>query len=129
MLEFLNKLADFIKTRPINETIMLGVLLLLCWSTYDRRQQAKESHETFHTVIREHDEREDRQREQLIGLFKDMRTEQKNTTAAVKEVKAETAEVKEATKAIPVAAAAAAAEKPAEQKPCDVPDKSPGLEF
>ncbi len=126
MLEFLNKLADFIKARPINETIMLGVLLLLCWSTYDRRQQAKESHATFHEVLKERDAREEQRTGQLIDVFNGLTREQRKTTAAVKEVKAETVEVKEATKAIPTAAAAAAEkvidakpDKPGLENPCD----------
>ena len=86
MFDLLKPIAEYLGKQPFQNVLTAALLGVIVWAQMDRRQQASESHSMFHQVLKERDERDDRKTEQLISLMTGLKTEQKKTTAAVKEI-------------------------------------------
>jgi len=94
-------LVDYFGKQPFQNLLTAALLGTIVWSIYDRRQQARESHTTFHQVLVERDANEKDRTELIVSALTGVKREIKANTV---EAARTTAEVKK----IPEAAAVAA---------------------
>jgi thymidylate synthase len=91
--ELLKPIVDYLKGQPFNNVLIAALLGVIVWAQMDRREQARESHNTFHQVLKERDARDDKKTDQLISVLTGVRQEQKKTTAAVNSIPEATAKI------------------------------------